>query len=562
MNRRYSTYITSCLLSAIIMSTHGSAQAETDPPAASAVTETVSADDCERDARQRARDGELDGAQSLLVSCLLQFPDHPQLLARLTLVRLAKDDLDGALKACEGALNAGLTGANRRKIRNICRDLQVVRTTRLRIEANTPAKIYVDSKSYGPRCQAATVCEIGRYPSRRTRIYIEAEGFEPIDERVAVLKKRTNRAVRELLEEESVLMLTVEPEDATVEIDGKVYEPGQIPRKVSAGTHSIVGDRDGFLPGEQTFEARRGKPVTLTIQLARLVPVEVTPADAELVLDGKTVALQDGKLAMSSGGAHALVARRAGYETFQQIIPAGFPDDYQVQVKMQLVEVVPEPDPPVPEPEPETDDVAKEPSKVPVGVWVAAGASVGVLATSGGLVLSARRLWADAAEWLKADAMAGEYSEEGLALRDRARARTAQADYALAASTATALGTLVWLNAGGDKPVVRNVSMASAGAVAALGLSVGGVYAWHSSRARADARGWADSGADDTLLQVLDTRASDMTRRAVLGFGVAGAAAATAAYLWWAKPAKDSDKAAILPLFGDGHLGIAAAGRF
>ena len=520
-------------------------------------------DECLTQATKAQRAGDLAGAESILLGCLLQNADNPRLLARLSLARLAKDDLDGALQACEGSLKNGLGGANKRKIRNICRDLDIVRTTRLRIELSVFADIYVGSKSSGPRCKAAGACEIGRYPGD-VRVYVDRDGFEPIDERVSVRENRVTHVKWTLVEEDSPLSVTVEPADGRLKLDGVDVQQDQLPRAVAPGEHSLEVQSDGMQPQTETFTAREGKPVSLDIKLkpvvvTRLVPVEMTPADAALSLNGQPVKLKDGKLEIDPRLENRLSARRDGYRSSHVVIAAGPAPDFMAVIHLAAVPAV-------------TDESVEQPSRSwAMGkhavVWALAGLSGLSLAGSIGLTIDARGRWADAAKQLAVDATRGEFSDEAMRQRDEARARTAHADYVLTGSAACALGALVAVNTGAgsfrlDGISVRKLSIGAAGALGVVGLAVGGTYAWYARNERAHANIWASAEADETYGQILDTRASDMKRRAVLGFAVAAASAGVAGYLWLATPTRGRDKVSVMPSMVPGNVGLAATGRF
>jgi hypothetical protein len=68
----------------------------------------------------------------------------------------------------------------------------------------------------------------------------------------------------------SVLTVTTRPPGASVTIDGKPA-PGSTPLStdVRAGSHTVAVQRGGYLPATQSVEARFGRAVIVTLDLAR-----------------------------------------------------------------------------------------------------------------------------------------------------------------------------------------------------------------------------------------------------------------------------------------------------
>src|SRR5262249_18502213 len=97
-----------------------------------------------------------------------------------------------------------------------------------------------------------------------------------IDEYLAqkdVLPQDRADAAREahaLASRPSVLTVTTAPPGASVTVDGKTA-PGSTPLSVDlrAGSHTVAVQRGGYLPATQSVEARFGRAIIVTLDLAR-----------------------------------------------------------------------------------------------------------------------------------------------------------------------------------------------------------------------------------------------------------------------------------------------------
>ncbi len=125
--------------------------------------------------------------------------------------------------------------------------------------------------------------QLGGPPSELWNIVRCREGMDDIegaaagiDEYVAqkdVLPQDRADAAREgqaLRARTSVLTVTTSPPGASVSIDGKAA-PGSTPLSIDlrAGSHTVVVQHGGYLPTSQSVEARFGRAVIVTLDLAR-----------------------------------------------------------------------------------------------------------------------------------------------------------------------------------------------------------------------------------------------------------------------------------------------------
>jgi hypothetical protein len=109
---------------------------------------------------------------------------------------------------------------------------------------------------------------------------------------------------------------------------------------VPPGSHAIVARAPWFRDFSGELPAERATDYKLVVELARLVPVELAPATATVMLDDKPVAIEGGVIAVPRGS-YALVARAPGFRDRRIEIPAVRAADYKLAVKLESVRAVP-----------------------------------------------------------------------------------------------------------------------------------------------------------------------------------------------------------------------------
>ena len=533
-------------------------------------SEGVSARQAYKEARSKVRNGEYDAAVAMIRQGLETSPKDRKLLQLLGSVLLEKHDYEGALEAYQAFLDANPRGANRRKARKIVADLQIVRTTFLRIEVpNGPAKVYLDYKSYGVICEADPECKIGIVPGRH-RVYIEREGFEPVRERFTIEANRTHELRKALVEKPSQLTIEVSPSDAQVALDGNPLGTGRQSLEVAAGEHELVVSLAGFAAHEETLSAHEGKPVASSVSLIEVVGVTSNVPDAKLTLDSQPVALEAGAIPMPPSDdagrrAHTLIATAEGYEDARVEIPADRPREFSVDVKLEKI------------PEPEAEPVVVE-EKPPV--WstrkkVALATTGGVAALSYGLAiglgLHARGQWKDVERECLDDGGPGLVCQDDDA-RNGAQTSAERANLSFAVGTAAAVGLLwVWnweeaAPAEEGMSLRRKLSIGASAGIAAVGLGVGVGYGLRARSRRDDSKEFCD---DDQICSrpgfIAATEALEDADVSDLGFAVAGIAAASAAILWFTAPSAESGSEQALriePVLSDEGAGVTLRARF
>jgi hypothetical protein len=257
-----------------------------------------------------------DQALTLIEDGLRAAPRDLRLLQLKGILHLKLRDYGAALDAYQRYLDAGARGANRREAQKIVANLQAVKSTVLEIASpHGPTAIYLDSKTQGLYC--TTPCKRGMLPGDY-KIIAERAGFERWIGRVTVAAGKTATIEVALVERPSQLTIRTTPGDAQITVAGAPFG-GSAP--VPAGTHEVRITRPGHATAVRRIDAHEGKPVELVVELAPLVPIEVTPPTAELLLDDEPLAVEDGGVAIPPG-AHVLVARAPGFHERRIELPA------------------------------------------------------------------------------------------------------------------------------------------------------------------------------------------------------------------------------------------------
>jgi len=260
-------------------------------------------------------------------------PKDLQLLGLKGTVLLKMRDYTGALAAYQAYLDAGASGANRREAQKIVNNLRAVKSTFVEIAiANGPATVYLDSKTQGAFCTAAPSCKKPLLPGEY-KVIAERPGFERWTRRVSIENGKTAKVAITLGEKPSLLTVRVTQPGARITIDDKPYDA---PITIAGGAHKIVVSLAGHATARLDAAAHEGKPIELEVALAPLVPIQVEPRGAELMLDDKPVTIEDGGIAIPAGP-HVLVARAKGFRDGRTAIPAERAADYKVAVELARV---------------------------------------------------------------------------------------------------------------------------------------------------------------------------------------------------------------------------------
>jgi hypothetical protein len=279
-------------------------------------------------AAQLANSGAAEQALALIDEGLAIAPKDLPLLGLKGTVLLSLYDYAGAFATYQAYLDAGARGANRREVQKILENLRAVQSTFLDVTVvNGPAVVYLDSTTHRPVCAAAPPCNKAVLPGPY-KVIAERSGFERWTGQVTVTNGETARLMVTLVEQPSLLTVRVAQPGARVTVDDAGYDA---PTTVSAGSHRVAVLLAGYATTRLQATAHEGKPVDLKVALTPLVPVQLSPPDARLTLDGKAITIEDGGI-VAPPGAHILVASAKGFDDGRVEIPATRNDHYQITV--------------------------------------------------------------------------------------------------------------------------------------------------------------------------------------------------------------------------------------
>jgi hypothetical protein len=430
------------------------------PKPAAPTTPKVDARSKYQEAVKLSDQGEPEKALAAIEEGLALAPQDRPLLALQRTVLLNLRDYAGALAAYQAYVDTGLKGATLRAAMKIIGDLEAVKSTSLDITlASGAAPIYLDTKTQGVFCTAAPSCNKALLPGDY-KVIVERAGFERWTGRVTVERGKTATVAVTLVEKPSVLTVRVAQPGARVTVDDAVYEA---PAKVAAGPHRVVVSLAGHAEARLEAAAHEGKPVELDVALTPLVAVHVEPAEAQVLLDDKPVAVVDGHLGLPPG-AHALIARAAGFVERHIEIPAERAPEYTIEVKLEVkleVNVARAASPPA--------SPSRFTGRRKIGLAVG---GVGLVAVSAGIVLGVQssQLDKDAYALCPSATTPCADAREATDLNVRARSRALQANvaYGIAGGAAIAAAVLWFTGA----PESRVAITPQLGAVAGLDVSV------------------------------------------------------------------------------------------
>jgi hypothetical protein len=284
-----------------------------------------------KEARKLAADYDTEKALALVDQGLAIAPKDHDLLQLRGALLLQKRDHAGALAAYQAYLDAGAIGAGKREALKIVNSLRAVKSTflDLTLTATTGAKVYLDTKTAGSFCTAP--CKKALLPGDY-KVIAEREGFDRFVGRVTVVDGKTTEFAIAMQEKPSAFSIKVTPAGATVTIDGKPQDGAMIP----AGKHELVVELAGHGTYRHELAAHEGKPVDVEVGLVPLVPFELTPAGANIMLDDKPAVLEAGGLAIPPG-AHVIVASAANHHPTRIEVPAERSSTYKIGVVLREV---------------------------------------------------------------------------------------------------------------------------------------------------------------------------------------------------------------------------------
>ncbi len=286
--------------------------------------------------------GEYKEALAVIEGGLAAAPSDRCLLGTMAPVLTALHDLPRALAAYQAYLATGLTGAKRRQVEEIIKELRPLQTTFLAITVtNGPARIYIPVMGESAVCTAAPACSKLPVLPRAYPVMAERPGFERWTGRATVKADQTTTLAITLVEQPSPIAVRVSPPGGRVTVDDAPYDPSA---RVTPGRHRIAASLAGHRDERREIDAHEGKPVEVDVTLLPVVPIRVVPANATLALDHGAVEIKDGGVVLPPGD-HTLVARAQGFDESIVKIPAARPVDYAIAVELapHVVAIAPSP---------------------------------------------------------------------------------------------------------------------------------------------------------------------------------------------------------------------------
>lgn len=389
-------------------------------------------------ATQLSNDGDYQGALAAIEEGLAIAPKDQPLLFLKGTVLLSWRDYPGALAAYQAYVAIATPGATKHEAEQIVKKLLAAPSTFLDITvANGPAAIYLDSKTDGAFCTAAPSCNKSILPGDY-KIIGERPGFDRWTGRATVQSGKTAKLDITLVELPSLLTVRVAQPGAHITVDDAAYEA---PAKVAAGKHRVVVSLAGHVEARLDASAHEGKPVALDVALTPLVPIQVEPPGAQLVLDDKPAAIEGGGIAVSPGP-HVLVARAQGFREGRVEIPAERAADYKLSVELVRIPLVAAP--------------PAHPGRFTTRRKIAlAAGGVGLLAATGGVVLglSSRQLDHDAFALCPSASTPCAKAREANDLNRRGQSRAHQANIAYGVAGAAAVAAaILWFTGAPESP--------------------------------------------------------------------------------------------------------------
>jgi len=269
------------------------------------------------EARKLAADDDNEKALALVEQGLAIAPKDLELLQLRGVLLLKSRDYAGAFAAYQAYLDAGAIGAGKREALKIVNSLRAVKTTFIDITltANTDATIYLDTKTAGAFCTAP--CKKALLPGDY-KVIAERTGFDRFVGRITVDDGKITAFPIAMQEKPSAFSIRVTPAGAVISIDGKPHDGAAT---IPAGKHALEVKLAGHATHRHELAAHEGKPVDLEVGLVPLVPFELSPAGANVMVDDKPAVLEAGGIAIPPG-AHVVIASAPKFHPTRIEVPA------------------------------------------------------------------------------------------------------------------------------------------------------------------------------------------------------------------------------------------------
>ena len=278
LRHRRAGWAAAIALAALLVAAPAPAAPPHKVPAAAAATARAQA----RIAARLFESGAYDEARAAIDQGLAANPRELSLLRLQGSLRMATGDLPGALAAYQAYLAAGATGAKKRQVEGLVKELRPVTSTSLQITVtNGPAQVFIPAVTKTVFCQATPACPPTPILPRAYQVTVERPGFERWTGRVTVGNGQHATATVTLVELPSRLVVHTAPATSQVTVDGRPFDPA-VP--LAPGHHVLVVAAGGHQPARRELEAHAGQPLALDVALAA-IPSPAPPVAAVQAVD-------------------------------------------------------------------------------------------------------------------------------------------------------------------------------------------------------------------------------------------------------------------------------------
>jgi hypothetical protein len=196
------------------------------------------------------------------------------------------------------------------------------------------ARILVDGEPQG-RGRAEATLSPGTYS-----VSVRAGGHVPVDTTAEVSVGEQATVDVSLRRASGQLVVTTEPDSATVEIDGRRAGPAPVVRDLPAGEHEVRATADGYQSTSRnvTVVAGEREQVALTLDQASrragTLVVETDPGGATVRVDGETIGTAPVREELSPGE-YRVEVEREGYEGAEQVVRISDGEERRVRLSMR-----------------------------------------------------------------------------------------------------------------------------------------------------------------------------------------------------------------------------------
>lgn len=292
--------------------------AEATPPHKVPAAAAASARAKARAAARLFDSGAYEEARAAIDEGLAANPRDLSLLRLQGSVRMATGDLPGALAAYQAYLAAGATGAKKRQVEGLVKELRPITNTSLQVTVtNGPAQVFIPAVTKTAFCEAAPACPPAPILPRTYQVVVERPGFERWTGRVTVGNGQHATATVTLVELPSAMSVRATPPGAQVTIDGRPFDPA-VP--LAPGHHVVAVSAAGHRPARREVDAHAGQPLSLEVALAPIPPpappvaavAAVAPRPRARFWTGRRVtAVVAGGVAVAAGAAGLVLGLQA-----------------------------------------------------------------------------------------------------------------------------------------------------------------------------------------------------------------------------------------------------------